>query len=68
MKVKDLAGDYSFPNFHWVIRDFSLQQIRTDGSKMSAKEYLEEALKEQKVSHFIFLKKRVSVILSNQKI
>jgi hypothetical protein len=38
--------DYSryFPNFMWVIRDFTLQLTDTDGEPISSKEYLEKAL------------------------
>lgn len=35
----------SFPSFLWVLRDFSLKLEDEYGNKISAKEYLENALK-----------------------
>lgn len=37
-----------FPNFMWVVRDFSLQLVDKDGESMTSKEYLEKALDSQK--------------------
>jgi hypothetical protein len=39
--------DYSkfFPKFLWILRDFTLQLIDSDGEKISPGEYLEKALK-----------------------
>ena len=45
----DDLGDY-FPSFLWVLRDFSLKLEDENGSEISAKMYLETALKEQKGS------------------
>lgn len=41
--------DYAqyFPNFLWVVRDFSLQLVDEEGDQISSKEYLDKALKEQ---------------------
>jgi hypothetical protein len=38
------------PNFVWVVRDFSLQLIDDKGVHITAKEYLENALAQQKGS------------------
>jgi chromosome segregation ATPase len=42
--------DYAayFPAFLWVVRDFTLQLIDQDGNSLTAKEYLEKALQNQK--------------------
>lgn len=45
-QIEDL-GEY-FPNFLWVLRDFSLLLEDEDGNEITAKKYLELALKEQK--------------------
>lgn len=37
-----------FPSFMWVVRDFTLRLLDQIGNKISSKEYLENALKEQK--------------------
>lgn len=37
-----------FPSFLWVVRDFALKMIDKTGDKIEPKEYLENALKEQK--------------------
>lgn len=37
-----------FPTFLWVLRDFSLKLQDAEGNKISFKQYLENALKEQK--------------------
>ena len=37
-----------FPSFMWVVRDFALQLIDTDGDSITPKEYFEQALEEQK--------------------
>jgi ABC-type phosphate transport system auxiliary subunit len=44
------AEEYSqyFPSFLWVVRDFSLQLVDEDNEKISPKEYLENALQQQK--------------------
>lgn len=42
--------DYSryFPNFMWVVRDFTLQLVDGEGEPISSREYLEKALGPQK--------------------
>ena len=42
------GADFSlhFPSFMWLVRDFSLQLLSPEGKPISAKEYLELALKE----------------------
>jgi len=42
--------DYStfFPSFIWVVRDFTLQLVDTDGEPLTSKEYLERAITMQK--------------------
>lgn len=47
-QLEDL-GDY-FPSFLWVLRDFSLKLEDEQGNEISAKMYLDLALKEQKGS------------------
>lgn len=47
-KLEDL-GQY-FPSFLWVLRDFSLKLEDEEGNEISAKTYLDNALKEQKGS------------------
>ena len=37
-----------FPSFMWVVRDFSLQLVDSEGDPINAKEYLEKALQSQK--------------------
>ena len=37
-----------FPSFMWVVRDFSLKLVDTDGEPLTAKDYLEKALQSQK--------------------
>ena len=37
-----------FPSFIWVVRDFALKLVDTDGEALSSKEYLEKALNAQK--------------------
>ncbi|EGR31286.1 hypothetical protein IMG5_114150 [Ichthyophthirius multifiliis] len=41
------SADY-FPSFMWVLRDFALQMKDLQGQKISAKDYLEKALEQQK--------------------
>ena len=45
-EAKDLS--LYLPNFLWVIRDFALKLINTDGEQITSKEYLEKSLEEQK--------------------
>ena len=44
------ADEYApyLPSFLWVVRDFALQLLDQDGDPITAKDYLEKALKEQK--------------------
>lgn len=37
-----------FPQFLWIVRDFSLKLVDKDGKKMNSREYLEKALEPQK--------------------
>ena len=37
-----------FPSFMWVVRDFTLRLLDTDGNKINSKEYLEQSLREQR--------------------
>jgi len=39
-------SDYAeyFPQFMWVVRDFTLQMVDTDGETINSKQYLEKAL------------------------
>lgn len=39
----DRIANY-FPTFFWVVRDFSLQIVDSEGNKLTSKEYLERAL------------------------
>ena len=39
-----------FPSFLWVVRDFALRLLDQYGNTINSKEYLENALKEQKGS------------------
>ncbi|KAL4496242.1 hypothetical protein ABPG72_012979 [Tetrahymena utriculariae] len=49
-----------FPSFLWVVRDFALQMVDTQGQKITSKDYLERALENQKgVSDAIEQKNRI---------
>ena len=37
-----------FPSFLWIVRDFALQMVDKEGQKITAKDYLEKALENQK--------------------
>ena len=37
-----------FPSFMWVVRDFTLRLLDTDGNKINSKQYLEQSLREVK--------------------
>ena len=39
-----------FPTFLWVLRDFALQLVDTDGNEINQKTYLENSLREVKGS------------------
>jgi len=55
-----------FPSFLWVVRDFALKLIDAKGSPITSKEYLENALKEQKgFSEAIENKNRIRRLLGN---
>ena len=55
-----------FPSFMWVVRDFAVKLEGRDGRKMSAREYLEEALKpEDGVSEAVEAKNAVRMMLRN---
>jgi len=40
-------GTY-FPSFMWVVRDFTLQLVDSEGEPLTSKEYFEKALESQK--------------------
>ena len=44
---EDEAGK-GFPQFLWIVRDFSLKLVDKEGKKINSKEYLEKALEPQK--------------------
>ncbi len=59
---EDLA-DY-FPAFMWVVRDFALQLKDSDGEDITAREYLESALEEQKgITEQIMEKNRIRKLI-----
>lgn len=37
-----------FPSFLWVLRDFALKLVDNEGNKLTPKQYLDSALREQK--------------------
>lgn len=37
-----------FPQFLWIVRDFSLKLVDKEGKKINSREYLEKALEPQK--------------------
>ena len=37
-----------FPSFMWVVRDFTLRLLDTDGNKINSKQYLEQSIREQR--------------------
>ena len=43
---EDIAAN--FPSFLWIIRDFALRLVDREGNQISQREYLEQALREQK--------------------
>jgi hypothetical protein len=43
----ELLADY-FPSFMWVVRDFTLQLVDSEGDEITSKEYLDKALEIQK--------------------
>ena len=53
-----------FPNFLWVVRDFALQLTDEDGLAIKPRDYLEQALKEQRgTSDSIEQKNRIRRLL-----
>ena len=55
-----------FPNFMWVVRDFTLQLVDQEGEQISSKEYLEKALSNQKgFSDSIEQKNRIRRLLKS---
>lgn len=51
LQSKNLGNDRleeEFPSFLWVVRDFTLKLVSTDGEPIDAKGYLEQALEIQK--------------------
>lgn len=44
----DEFGEVGFPGFVWVVRDFCLLLQNSNGEEITAKEYLEKALTQQK--------------------
>lgn len=55
-----------FPSFLWVLRDFTLKLVDSDGNQISSKQYLENALKEQKgCSETIEQKNRIRRLLQH---
>ncbi|KRX05422.1 P-loop containing nucleoside triphosphate hydrolase [Pseudocohnilembus persalinus] len=62
------SEEYSqhFPSFFWVIRDFSLQLCDQEGEPITAKEYLEKSLQEQRgFSDEIESKNRIRRLLNS---
>ena len=47
-EVNDYANN--FPSFLWVLRDFALELIDNQGNKVTTKQYLENALKEENIN------------------
>jgi hypothetical protein len=55
-----------FPSFMWVVRDFTLQLVDSEGEAISSKEYLEKALNNQKgFSDSIEQKNRIRRLLKS---
>ncbi|CDW82930.1 guanylate-binding n-terminal domain containing protein [Stylonychia lemnae] len=55
-----------FPTFLWVLRDFTLKLVDSEGNRISSKQYLENALKEQKgCSEAIEQKNRIRRLLKH---
>ncbi|CAG9311596.1 unnamed protein product [Blepharisma stoltei] len=60
--------DYAeyFPSFLWVVRDFTLKLVDSEGKNLTPKEYLEKALQPQKgFSDTIEEKNRIRKLLAN---
>jgi hypothetical protein len=55
-----------FPSFLWVLRDFALRLVDNEGNKLTPKQYLESALREQKgVSDAVESKNRLRRLLAH---
>lgn len=55
-----------FPSFMWVVRDFTLQLVDSEGDPINAKEYLEKALQQQKgFSEAVDQKNRIRRLLKS---
>jgi hypothetical protein len=55
-----------FPSFTWVVRDFVLQLVDTEGEAINSQEYLERALNPQKgYSDSVEEKNRIRRLLKN---
>ena len=61
----DELAEY-FPSFLWVLRDFALQLIDGEGNNITARQYLENSLKEQKgVSDAVENKNRIRRLIKH---
>ena len=74
IKSSGMSGDETdpeeyakyFPSFMWVVRDFTLQLVDSEGENISPKEYLEKALQNQKgFSDSIEQKNRIRRLLKS---
>ena len=55
-----------FPSFMWVVRDFALQLVDSEGEPLTSKEYLEKALQPQKgFSEAVEQKNRIRRLLKS---
>jgi len=55
-----------FPSFLWVVRDFSLKLIDSQGNSITSKQYFDYALKEQKgTSDAVEKKNRIRRLIGN---
>ncbi len=55
-----------FPSFLWILRDFALQLVDSEGNQISSRQYLENSLKEQKgVSDAIENKNRIRRLIKH---
>ena len=62
----DEALTKMFPSFLWVLRDFALKLADMEGNRMTPKQYLESALREQKgCSEAVESKNRLRRLLSH---
>lgn len=62
--VDELAS--IFPSFLWILRDFTLKLVDADDNKISSKQYLENALREQKgFSEQVEQKNKIRRLLSH---